>query len=114
MEISSYLDESCVLLDMGGGDKSAVLEDLVGRFMEKTAFANRDAVLSRLLEREQLKTTGIGSGIAIPHCKVPGVERIHLVVGLSREGVEYQSLDGKPAHLFFMVVAPAETCSDHL
>jgi len=69
---------------------------------------------SILMDRESLGSTGIGDGVAIPHGKVPGIDRLVAVFGRSRDGVQFHSLDGKPAHLFFLVVAPEHSAGMHL
>ncbi len=73
-----------------------------------------DVMYRRLLEREELGSTAIGSAVAIPHCKMEDLSRVVLGIGLSREGVEFESEDGKPVRLFFVVVSPAETPAAHL
>ena len=114
MEISRYLTESAVLMDLDGSDKSEIIGILVDSFTGNAKVNNSSAVLNRLLEREKLKTTGIGSGVAIPHCRIASVDRVHVVVGLSRKGLDFQSLDDQPVHLFFLIVAPEKDGAQHL
>src|SRR5437870_13323846 len=71
-------------------------------------------VLEVLLEREKISTTAIGEGVAIPHGKLPGVERVLGVFARSPEGVDFASLDGEPTHLFFTLIAPEDAAADHL
>ncbi len=114
MDISSCLSESAVSLHINGSDKPEILQNLVDVFVKSTALDIGAGVLKLLVEREKLKTTGIGSGVAIPHCKTAAVDRAHIVVGLSRTGIDFQSLDDLPTHLFFLVVAPQQAGATHL
>jgi len=114
MKLSDYLDESGIILNLTGGTKSEILNCLVEILAKSAAIENREEILKTLEERENLKTTGIGSGIAIPHCKSSAVEKVHIVIGLSKEGIDFQALDEKPANLFFLLVAPENAGSEHL
>jgi PTS system fructose-specific IIA component/PTS system nitrogen regulatory IIA component len=71
-------------------------------------------VCATVLEREHLGSTGIGRGVAVPHAKHQGVDRPVGTVGISRDGVDFQSLDGDPVHIFFSLVSPPERAADHL
>lgn len=73
-----------------------------------------DRMYRRLVEREELGSTAIGSGVAIPHCKMEKLSRVVVAIGLSREGVEFESEDGKPVQLFFLVVSPTDSPAAHL
>jgi nitrogen PTS system EIIA component len=75
---------------------------------------DKQKVLTVLLEREKISTTAIGEGVAIPHGKLPGVERVLGVFARSPAGVDFASLDGGPTHLFFVLVAPENAAADHL
>lgn len=114
MKLSDYLDESGILLDITGDNKSEVLSKLVGILTNKVSINNSAEILKMLEDRENLKTTGIGSGIAIPHCKSSEVQRVHVVLGISREGIDFDSLDQQPANFFFLLVAPENAGSEHL
>lgn len=114
MKLSDYLDESGILLDITGDSKSEILSKLVAIMADMGAIGNSSEIMKTLEEREKLKTTGIGSGIAIPHCKSSEIERVHVVLGISRTGVDFESLDQQPANFFFLLVAPENAGSEHL
>ncbi|MBU2643197.1 PTS sugar transporter subunit IIA [bacterium] len=114
MKLSDYLDESGILLDITGDSKTDILSKLVEILTHSITTLNGPQIVKTLEDRERLKTTGIGSGIAIPHCKSAEVDRVHVVIGISRAGVEFDSLDQKPAHFFFLLVAPENAGSEHL
>lgn len=114
MKLSDYFDESAIMLDITGESKSDILSRLVDILVDTTGLKEGVAIVKMLEDREKLKTTGIGSGIAIPHCKSAEVDRVHVVIGISRTGIDFESLDGQPAHFFFLLVAPENAGSEHL
>jgi len=73
-----------------------------------------ELIYKRLVEREDLGSTAIGSGVAIPHCKMENLSKVEVAIGLSRAGVEFESEDGKPVQLFFLVVSPTDSPAAHL
>ncbi len=114
MRLTDILDESSVVADLQAGDKAEALEILVEAMTQNNKTVNKQEILKVLLEREELGSTGIGDGIAIPHGKSPGITQIISGFGLSRPGIDFDSLDGKPAHLFFVLVAPENSVGTHL
>ncbi len=114
MKLSDYLSESGISTNLAGSNKSEVITNLVNILTETTQLKNREKLVEMLEERESLKTTGIGSGIAIPHCKSSNVDKVHIIIGISKEGIDFQSLDNKPANFFFLLVAPETSGSEHL
>jgi PTS system nitrogen regulatory IIA component len=95
-------------------NKPAVLDELAEKFPAADAALDPERVLDVLAEREKISTTAIGEGVAIPHGKLAGVERVHAVFARSKTGVDFASLDGEPTHLFFALIAPADGAADHL
>jgi PTS system nitrogen regulatory IIA component len=75
---------------------------------------NKDDLIKILMARETLGSTGIGQGIGIPHGKSPNIKKLTAAFGLSKEGVDFESLDGEPTHIFFLLVAPEESAGPHL
>jgi len=75
---------------------------------------DRGRLIQALEDRERLNSTALGDGVAIPHGKLPGLKRVLAAFGRSRPGVDFQSLDGKPTHLFFLLVAPEDSAGAHL
>jgi PTS system nitrogen regulatory IIA component len=114
MKITDILSPEMVLPDLRGGDKPSVLKELAGCLCGKFNGIQIGELVAVLEERERLGSTAIGDGIAIPHGKLRGVNGILGVFGRHRAGVDFDSLDGKPTHLFFLLVAPEESSSLHL
>ncbi|MDT8441261.1 MAG: PTS sugar transporter subunit IIA [Desulfuromonadales bacterium] len=114
MNISDFLDPAAIVADLKGSSKKEVLAELTEALRHVDSSLDRDSVLKVLLERERLGSTGIGEGVAIPHGKLREIETMRISFGLSRQGVDFDSMDGKPAHLFFLLVAPEESVGIHL
>ncbi len=113
MKILDALPKEAILVDLKAIDKKGVLEELVVP-IAKIAGINRDELVKVLMERERLGSTGIGEGIGIPHGKIKGLESLILGFGLSRKGVDFDSMDGHPAHIFFLLITPENSTGLHL
>ena len=114
MKLTDILDESSIVADLQASDKTEALEILVEAVVKSHSTIDEQEILEVLLEREKLGSTGIGDGIAIPHGKSAGLSQIISGFGLSKTGIEFDSLDGKPACLFFLLVAPENSVGVHL
>lgn len=114
MKITDFLSVQTVIPALAQQEKNAVLEELAGWLAANHPNLDAKRVLSVLMERERISTTAIGEGVAIPHGKLPGLERIFGVFARSSEGVDFSSLDGGPTHLFFVLIAPEGAAADHL
>jgi nitrogen PTS system EIIA component len=114
MKIAEMLRKEFVLEELKARNKHDALAELAGVFAKGKIKANPEAILHVLLERERLGSTGIGDGIAIPHGKVKGLDEMVVSFGRSREGIEFEAIDGKPVHLFFLLIAPENSAGQHL
>ena len=114
MKILDIMTEKSIIQDLKGRTKKEVLEELIDALLECKPQMDRERLLSVLLERERLGSTGIGDGIAIPHGKLKDLDRLVLSFGRSSQGVDFESMDGKPVHLFFLLVAPESCAGIHL
>ena len=103
MKISELLDENLIELNLKGEVKEEALAEMVELLKEEDKITDKDKFYQTILEREQEGTTGLGRGVAIPHGKSDVVNDLALVVGRSKEGIDFNSRDGQPVHLFFMV-----------
>ena len=103
-----------ILPDLQARNKKSVIEELCQAVIAQHSKLELNALMDILIEREKLGSTGIGDGIAIPHGKLANLGKMILVFGRSKPGVDFDSLDGRPAHLFFMVLAPENTAGIHL
>jgi PTS system nitrogen regulatory IIA component len=107
------LNRETILTDMKAKDKKEVLEELVGS-VSRSADVDRKEMVKVLMERERLGSTGIGGGIAIPHGKLKTLKTLILNVGVSQRGVDFESIDNRPAHIFFLLITPEDSTSLHL
>lgn len=114
MKIIDLLDPNCILPNLQAANKRGVLEELAAALVSGHKEVNLQTVVEVLLERERLGSTGIGDNIAIPHGKLPQLSQMLLVFGRSVKGVEFDSMDGKPSHLFFLLLAPVNSSGLHL
>jgi len=114
MKISEILKEDYIIGDLAADTKEGALSE-VSLFLErKGAIQNHDDLVQALLEREKLGSTGIGDNMAIPHAKQEGIEQITTVFARSRKGINFQSLDKKPVHFIFLLLAPPASTGLHL
>ena len=114
MNIAEMLRKEFILEELKARNKRDALAELAGVFEKGKIKADPDAVIHVLLERERLGSTGIGEGIAIPHCKISGIDKMAISFGRSREGIAFEAMDGKPVHLFFLLMAPEDSAGQHL
>jgi len=114
MKIIDFLDPKCILPDLQAANKRGVLEELATALVSGHKEVTLQTVVEVLLERERLGSTGIGDNIAIPHGKLPQLSQMLLAFGRSLKGVDFDSMDGKPSHLFFLLLAPVNSSGLHL
>jgi len=114
MKITDILQETSVVGTLVGRSKADVIEELAGVLARDHGEIDRQRLIQALEDRERLNSTALGDGVAIPHGKLPGLKRVLAAFGRSLAGVDFQSLDGKPTHLFFLLVAPEDSAGAHL
>ncbi|MEG6565784.1 PTS sugar transporter subunit IIA [Thermoanaerobacterium saccharolyticum] len=112
--IEEILDKDMMIFDLKSKDKLSVLRELIKPLAAKGAIKNEGKFLEVVLKREEEYSTGIGMGVAIPHGKSSLVKKASLVFGKSKDGIDYNSMDGKPAYLFFLIAAPEDSDNLHL
>lgn len=114
MELGSLTDPELIFPDLDCSDPSGLLRTLARRVAEKGYVGDAETLYDRLVEREQLGSTGVGSGVAIPHCKMNGIDRVVLAIGLTEKGIDFAAVDHRPVRLFFLVVSPSSAPAAHL
>lgn len=114
MKLSDILDLNNIIISLKAQNKITVIEELAGAIMESYPSLKEDELIKILLERERLGSTGIGDGVAIPHGKVPGINDPVISFGRSEGGLDFESMDGEPVYLFFLLVAPEDSANIHL
>lgn len=114
MKITEFLDPRGIKVGMRASEKEEALIELVDVLAEVKDIGDKKGIVRALIERENLGSTGIGQGIAIPHGKTDRVKELVAVLGISRQGVNFEALDGELVYIFFLLVAPKETAGPHL
>lgn len=116
MKFSDFVKTDAIRAELVATEKEGVIRELIQSLISSGQLAadEADAIAEAILKREELGSTGIGRGIAVPHTKHPSVNQPVGTVGISSVGVDFQSLDGEPVQLFFMLISPPDRPSDHL
>jgi PTS system fructose-specific IIC component len=114
MDLSIFCGTNLIELDLKSTSRDEILEELVELLSGSDKISNSEAVLEAFKRREELASTGIGFGVALPHARAKGVKGLVIAFGRSEEGVEFHSLDRKPVHLFFAIVVPETAINTHL
>ncbi|MAG30777.1 MAG: PTS fructose transporter subunit IIA [Deltaproteobacteria bacterium] len=114
MKITDILVREASILDLAAVAKDDLLGEMATALAAVEAGLERDRLLTVLREREALQSTGIGEGVAIPHGKIAGLDRLVATFARSRGGVDFESIDGQPTQLFFLLVVPEQSGGQHL
>ena len=114
MRIAEFLSPEAVVASLSARSKPDILRELSAALARAHPPLQEERLVEVLREREKLGSTGIGEGVAIPHGKLPGMDRLLATFGVSRGGVDFESIDGKPTQLFFALVAPENSAGVHL
>jgi nitrogen PTS system EIIA component len=117
MKIVDFVGPELIVPQLQAHEKSAVIRELADHLAAHVTGPqkiDREVLAKVLLERERLASTAIGEGVAIPHGKLDAVGKLVAVVGRAPEGVDFDSMDGRPTHLFFVLVAPENSTGVHL
>ncbi len=116
MKFSDFVQTEAIKASVTALDKPDVIRELVEGLAASGAInaADQEGIIAAILKREELGSTGIGRGVAVPHTKHPSATKLVGTVGVSHEGVDFNSLDGDKVHLFFLLVSPPDRPADHL
>ena len=114
MGIQDLLSEKLIKDDLKSEDKYRVIEELLDLLVVEKKVTDREACLKDLIEREQFLSTGLENGAAVPHAKTAAVTELMVSFGVSRQGLDFTCVDGKPAHFIFLVVSPLNTAGPHI
>jgi PTS system fructose-specific IIA component/PTS system nitrogen regulatory IIA component len=116
MKFSDFVCVEAIRADLTADDKQGVILELVGSLVTAGQIApeDKESICRAIMKREELGSTGIGRGVAVPHTKHPSVDRLVGTVGVSAEGVGFDSLDGEKVQLFFLLISPPDRPGDHL
>lgn len=114
MKLSKFCSEDLISFELKSKDKDSVLAELVQLAAKSSLVKDADSLLGDIKEREELVTTGVGYGVAFPHAKTTATKGIVIAFGRSGAGIDFDAMDHKPVHLFFMIAAPEDAIGAHL
>ncbi|HBU68854.1 MAG TPA: PTS fructose transporter subunit IIA [Elusimicrobia bacterium] len=114
MKIMDFLCPEAISIDLKGQDKKSAINELVDLLVKAKKIKKPAEVIEAVLEREKLGSTGIGQGVAIPHGKTEALSQQFGVLGISQKGLDFNSLDGEPVYMVFLLVGPVEVAGQHL
>lgn len=114
MKFIEHIKPENIKLQIEGQTKEEVIEELVELLTKSCCVDDADTILDAVMAREREGSTGLEKGVAIPHAKCDAVSSLSIVIGISKEGIDFDSLDGKPSNLFFLMVAPTSESGPHV
>lgn len=114
MRVRDLLDLSSVKLGLESIDKEECFEEMVDLLVRNGSITDREGALEAIRERETQETTGVGKGIAVPHGKHPSINQLTAALGVSKEGIEFDAVDGAPSHLIFLLLARVDDPGPHM
>ena len=116
MKFSDFVATDAIRAHVAAGSKEGVIREMVQALVNagRIATGDQDGIVKAIMKREDLGSTGIGRGVAVPHTKHPSVTRLVGTVAVSPKGIDFESLDGEPVQLFFLLVSPPDRPGDHL
>lgn len=114
MKLSDILTEDTIKLELTSISKEGIIEELIDILDRNKLLEDRDTALRDVLARESKESTGLEGGVAVPHAKSAAVKSLVIAIAISREGKDFDSLDGKPVHIFFIFISPPHATKLHL
>jgi fructose-specific phosphotransferase system IIA component len=114
MLLTQILSKNCLKVPLQSKDKDSAIAELIDVLEANTLLTHKETAVNAVYEREQTRSTGIGSGIAIPHAKCSAVESIVMAIGIAPEPIDFDSIDGKPVNIIMLVISPQDNVSEHV
>jgi len=114
MILTQILQPDCVKVPVDNNEKEAVITELVDLLDANGLLLDRDVALRAVLERERTRSTGTGAGIAIPHGKCDAVKELVMAIGIAKEAIEFESVDGKPVTILILLISPTNQTGPHI
>lgn len=114
LKISEYLKLEAIIMEIKAKEKIAAIDELVEHMVAKKLVRDGKEFIKALAKRENLESTGIGDGIAIPHARTDAVQDLILAFARSPEGIDFSSIDGKPSHIIFLIASPEGKKSEYI
>jgi len=112
--ISNYLNKNRIKVPLDSVNKNEVIGELTDLLCNSHGLHNRDEIYDAMVKRERDMSTGVGHGLAIPHAKIDSIEIPLMVAGISPGGIDFESVDGRPAYIFIMLLSPTDSTNEHV
>jgi mannitol/fructose-specific phosphotransferase system IIA component (Ntr-type) len=114
--IGQLVDSAALVTELSATNKDGAMKELLGKAQDSGVFGAKvqKTLLKRMLDREAMGSTGLGNGVAVPHVKSEGVDRVVLVLARCKKGIEWHAIDGRPVHVMFLLISPADEPEMHL
>lgn len=116
MKLCDFVVQAALIPEMAPGSKESAIRSMVSALRQAGSIEESDeeGIVAAILKREELGSTGIGRGVAVPHTKHPSVDKLIAAIAVSKQGVDFASLDGEPVFVMFLLVSPPDRPGDHL
>jgi len=114
MNLKDFLLPEFIKVNLKAEDKDEAFKELTAHYCKTVNLTSYSKILDAIVKREEKMSTGIHKGIAVPHCQTDAVKKLCGALGISKKGVQYDSLDGEPVHLLFMFIFPVNDTQEHL
>ena len=114
MQLIDILDLTCVKVPMQATDKFEAIKELIDLLAQNVSFEDDDLVLQAVMEREAIRSTGVGQGFAIPHGKISSIDRIHIAIGKLAHPIDFDSIDGQKVTIIVLLVSPLDQTGPHI
>ena len=116
MKLCDFVVQAALIPEIPLGSKESAIRSMVSALRQAGSIkaSDEDGIVAAILKREELGSTGIGRGVAVPHTKHPSVDKLIAAIAVSRDGVDFSSLDGEPVYVMFLLVSPPDRPGDHL
>lgn len=114
LRISNFLKPEAIIMEMTATEKLAAIRELVDHMVKKNIAKDREQLFDALAQRENLESTGIGEGVAIPHARTDAVNEVVLLFARSKSGIDFSAIDGKPSHIIFLIASPENKKTEYI
>lgn len=114
IKIFDFLCKKAICIEIKSRDKKGTINELIGLLAKEKKIKDPSKAIQSIMDREAIGTTGIGQGVAIPHGKTDTIKDLTGTFGISKQGIQFDSLDGEPVHLVFLLLSPQDSGGQHL
>lgn len=114
MKLTDVLRKEYIVTNLAGTNKEECIRNLIDKLAEYKVITNREQIFNAVIERENIMTTGVGNGIAIPHCKEDSIKNFAVSIGITENRIDFESIDGNPVHIVFLLVGPESQPGMHI